>query len=67
MSIGSSIEDMERQLIIATLARLGGDKAQAASVLGISLKTLYARLKVYQAAGQSMRMSQPTPSGVHEG
>ena len=66
VAIGSSIEDMERQLIIATLERLNGDKAQAANVLGISLKTLYARLKVYQAAGQVMRMHQPSHS-VAEG
>ncbi len=53
--IGSSIEDVERQLILGTLERLGGDKSQAANVLGISLKTLYARLKVYQASGHASR------------
>ena len=64
--IGSSIEDMERQLILATLERLNGDKSQAANVLGISLKTLYARLKIYQAVGQAMRMAPPTNTGVPE-
>ncbi len=47
--VGSSIEDMERRLILATLDHLEGDKKRAAEVLGISLKTLYNRLNVYQA------------------
>jgi DNA-binding NtrC family response regulator len=64
--IGASIEEMERQLILATLERLGGDKSQAANVLGISLKTLYARLKVYQAANQGMRMAAHFPNNGPE-
>ena len=49
--IGSSIADAERRLILATLAEYDGDKKRAAQVLGISLKTLYNRLNVYEAAG----------------
>jgi DNA-binding NtrC family response regulator len=64
--IGASIEEMERQLILATLERLGGDKSQAANVLGISLKTLYARLKVYQAASHGMRMAAHVPNNGPE-
>ncbi len=45
--VGSSLEESERQLILATLERWGGDKKKAAQVLGISLKTLYNRLHVY--------------------
>jgi DNA-binding NtrC family response regulator len=51
LTIGTSLEEAERRIILATLERLGGDKLAAANRLGISLKTLYARLKVYQAAG----------------
>lgn len=51
--VGSSINEVERRLIQATLAHLDGDKKQAAKVLGISLKTLYNRLNVYEAAGQN--------------
>jgi DNA-binding NtrC family response regulator len=40
---------VERQLIEATLARFDGDKARAAKVLGISVKTLYTRLNLYSA------------------
>jgi two-component system, NtrC family, response regulator HydG len=47
--VGSSIDSVERRLILATLEMTGGDKKQAASILGISLKTLYNRLNVYEA------------------
>jgi two-component system response regulator AtoC len=48
--VGGSLEDAERQLILATLERCGGDKKQAAQILGISLKTLYNRLHLYAKA-----------------
>ena len=41
---------VERRLILATLEELDCDKKRAAQVLGISLKTLYNRLNVYEAA-----------------
>ena len=50
VEVGASISDVERRLILATLDQLGGDKKQAAEILGISLKTLYTRLGVYSAA-----------------
>ena len=53
MPVGSSIAEIERRLILATLERLNGDKKQAAETLGISLKTLYTRLSVYAASAQS--------------
>jgi DNA-binding NtrC family response regulator len=48
VAVGSSIADAERQLILATLERLDGNKERAASVLGISVKTLYNRLNQYK-------------------
>jgi two-component system, NtrC family, response regulator HydG len=45
--VGRSLDEAERQLILATLERCGGDKKQAAEILGISLKTLYNRLHLY--------------------
>jgi two-component system, NtrC family, response regulator HydG len=45
--VGHSLEESERQLILATLAHCGGDKKRAAQILGISLKTLYNRLHLY--------------------
>jgi DNA-binding NtrC family response regulator len=40
----------ERALLEATLRSFGGDKKRSADTLGISLKTLYNRLKEYRAA-----------------
>jgi len=61
--VGASIGNVERRLILATLEMTGGDKKQAASILGISLKTLYNRLNVYEAyaggAAESTAVSTP--------
>jgi len=51
VQVGSSIADLERVLILATLEHVEGDKQSAARILGISVKTLYNRLNVYEAAG----------------
>lgn len=45
--IGMSLEEVERRHMLATLAHFGGEKKKSAKVLGISLKTLYNRLKKY--------------------
>ncbi|MBT8096955.1 MAG: sigma-54 dependent transcriptional regulator [Woeseia sp.] len=47
LSAGRSIADVEKDLIMATLRELNGDKKAAAASLGVSLKTLYNRLKDY--------------------
>jgi DNA-binding NtrC family response regulator len=47
--VSGSLGDAERQHILATLENCGGDKRKAAEILGISLKTLYNRLHLYQA------------------
>ena len=53
--VGSSIAEVERRLILATLDELDGDKKRAAKILGIGLKTLYNRLSVYEAAREGAR------------
>jgi DNA-binding NtrC family response regulator len=58
--VGSSLEDLERRLILATLQEMGGDKKRAAEVLGISLKTLYNRINLYEAASR-VGSGAPTP------
>jgi DNA-binding NtrC family response regulator len=45
--IGSSLADVERALIEATLEVCDGHKERTAARLGVSLKTLYNRLKEY--------------------
>jgi len=46
--VGTTLADTQREIILATLARFGGDKRKAAQALGISLKTLYNRLDAYR-------------------
>jgi len=53
VSLGSSLDDVERQLIERTLEFARGNKARAAEILGVSLKTLYNRLERYQPKGQA--------------
>ncbi|HUR28209.1 MAG TPA: sigma-54 dependent transcriptional regulator [Planctomycetota bacterium] len=50
IQVGTSIASAERELIQATLLHVRGDKPAAAAILGISLKTLYNRLNVYDAS-----------------
>jgi len=50
--IGTPIAEIERRAILATLESLDGNKRRTAEVLGMSLKTLYSRLNVYQAQDQ---------------
>ena len=44
-----ALAEAERRLVLATLDHLAGDKPLAARTLGISLKTLYSRLREYGA------------------
>lgn len=45
--MGITLDEMERRLIIATLRRCDGHRAKAAERLGIGLRTLTGKLKVY--------------------
>jgi len=47
--IGTSMAEIERTVILATLQHYNQHKERVAAVLGISLKTLYNRLKEYTA------------------
>ena len=47
VSIGMPLEQVERNVILGTLEKLGGRRKDAAEMLGISAKTLYNRLKKY--------------------
>ena len=48
LKVGTSIPEMERRLIIATLETVDGNKQKASDILKISLKTLYNRLNQYR-------------------
>ena len=45
---GISLEDVERQAIMAALEAAGGNKSEAARQLGITRKTLHAKLQKYE-------------------
>ena len=47
----TTLHDVERQHILATLARHGGNREATATELGISVRTLYYRLNEYQKQG----------------
>jgi len=45
--IGTTVDAMERELILQTLHATGNNKTRAAELLGVSLKTLHNKLKEY--------------------
>ena len=47
VKLGTSMADAERKLILATMEHFDHHKERAAAALGVSLKTLYNRLKAY--------------------
>ena len=47
ITVGSTMADAERQIILATFAHFKQQREKTASALGISLKTLYNRLREY--------------------
>ena len=59
LKLGGSIAAIERRVILATVEMEQGNKRRAATVLGISLKTLYSRLSVYKAGADARMSSQP--------
>ncbi len=50
---GMPLDELVRRHTLTTLERLGGNKRRTARTLGISVKTLYNRLKTYRADGES--------------
>ncbi|MGH8657064.1 MAG: sigma-54-dependent transcriptional regulator [Gammaproteobacteria bacterium] len=47
IGVGLNIEEAERRLILATLEHCGNNKEKTAAMLGVSVKTLYNRLRQY--------------------
>ncbi|MFL6691402.1 MAG: helix-turn-helix domain-containing protein, partial [Ramlibacter sp.] len=45
--VGTPLSTVEREVILATLTHYGHHKERTAAALGVSLKTLYNRLKEY--------------------
>jgi len=47
LPIGLSMRQLEEKAIRETLARAGGNRKQAAAILGISLRTLHRKINEY--------------------
>jgi DNA-binding NtrC family response regulator len=52
LRIGSTLEEMEKELIKRTIEFNGGNKTRAAHMLGVSPKTLYNKLERYGQQGE---------------
>ena len=61
LTIGTSMADAEKQLILATLSHFKQQRERTAAVLGISLKTLYNRMKEYSAENAGPAEPRPLP------
>jgi two-component system response regulator FlrC len=55
---GTTVRDMERQLIQKTLANTGGNRTQAARLLGISLRTLRNKLNEFGLQDRQAKFAQ---------
>jgi DNA-binding NtrC family response regulator len=51
--VGTPLAEIEKQVTLATLEHLGRHKEKTAATLGISLKTLYNRLKEYAVVNEA--------------
>lgn len=49
--VGRSVADVERDLILQTLKRCGGNRTSASTILGISVRTMRNKLKSFIEAG----------------
>ena len=48
MPIGSTLEAVEKEMILRTIEFTRGNKTRAAETLGVSVKTLYNKLDQYR-------------------
>jgi DNA-binding NtrC family response regulator len=49
--IGSTVGEIERELVLQTLARCDGNRTRAARVLEVSVRTLRNKIRQYSAEG----------------
>jgi DNA-binding NtrC family response regulator len=49
--IGSTVGEVERELVLQTLARCDGNRTRAARVLGVSVRTLRNKIRLYSTDG----------------
>jgi Fis family transcriptional regulator len=61
--VGLPVRDIERDLVLATLARTDGNRTVSARLLGLSLRTLRNKIIAYSADGVAVT----PPSGMEKG
>jgi DNA-binding NtrC family response regulator len=49
--IGSTVDRVERELVLHTLVRCNGNRTRAARMLGLSIRTLRNKIRLYTADG----------------
>ncbi|HBN22108.1 MAG TPA: sigma-54-dependent Fis family transcriptional regulator [Holosporales bacterium] len=59
--VGRSLSDVEQDLIIGTVSHCLGNRTQAAHILGISIRTLRNKLRLYTESGAAV----PSPNQIH--
>ena len=54
MLIGSTVEAIERELVLQTLTRCEGNRTRAARLLGFSVRTLRNKIRLYATDGRDV-------------
>ena len=49
--IGATVGEVERELVLQTLARCDGNRTRAARVLGLSIRTMRNKIRLYSTDG----------------
>jgi len=62
VKVGTSLAETEKELILETLKKVGGNKTQAAKLLGIGVRTLYRKLEEYEGS-RAASDDGPPPDG----
>jgi DNA-binding NtrC family response regulator len=51
LPVGSTVAEIERELVLQTLVSCNGNRTHAARMLGVSVRTLRNRIRLYTARG----------------
>ncbi len=63
LTVGTTVEEAEKMLILKTLESTSNNKTRAAEILAISLKTLHNNLKEYGSAAAEATVEKEEPAG----
>lgn len=62
LPVGSTVAEIERELVLQTLTHCNGNRTHAARVLGVSVRTLRNRIRLYAARGIEVPAHGAAPS-----